>query len=218
MSSIGSCSSSFTSTSTLQGSIPPSKKSVFTSLKRLVTPSKTKQQPAPRPVSPNTHNRRVEALKSVGLLKQSRVYGPAYRDDDDNATIVSDETNVAADYAHKKAENIKDLIQFDESDDVEALKTANIHNTKEKIVDVPSSNGTETLIPTLQQMGYPDHGAPITDTDPSSNAGVCSPSSEDMSTQKTSSIQIRRQGSISAEVDKIDDEESRHLTEVAYLY
>ena len=55
-------------------------------------------------------------MKSVGLLKQSQVYGPAYRDEDldDDATISSHKTKVAADHFSKKVAGVKDLISFDE--------------------------------------------------------------------------------------------------------
>ena len=65
----------------------------------------------------------------------------------------------------------------------------------------------------------PDHGIESKRSYDSPKSGVSSPSNEVVApNQDPSSIQIRRQGSISAEVDKIDDEESRYLTEVAFLY
>ncbi|PAV23325.1 hypothetical protein PNOK_0039300 [Pyrrhoderma noxium] len=226
--SMSTCSSSFTSTSTLQGSPPPTKRTLFKQLKKLVSSSKNKQEQAPRPISPNTRNRRAEALKSVGLLKQSQVYGPAYRDEDldDDATISSHETKVAADHFSKKVAGVKDLISFDEIDDDKAtishtedgrigVKSTSNNNIEDSLFTPPYSS----VPPSMESDRRPDHGTESKRSYDSPKSGVSSPSNEVVApNQDPSSIQIRRQGSISAEVDKIDDEESRHLTEVAFLY
>ncbi|KAL5528969.1 hypothetical protein ACEPAG_4943 [Sanghuangporus baumii] len=163
-----------------------SKPSMLKRLKKLIRKSQVeilRQQPEAS-TSSMEHRRRVEALKSCGLLKQSVKYGTPYRDEEDDAkTIMSPATEKRW---GEDTEDKKDLITF-----------------HDKVDELPS--GEDVILNTVDKKLMPVYCASTLESDSSTLTPGHPP------------IRMRRLGSLAEEIDQIEDEESRHLTEVAFL-
>ncbi|KAL5490572.1 hypothetical protein ACEPAI_5405 [Sanghuangporus weigelae] len=168
-----------------------SKPSMFKQLKKLVRKSQTetpRQQPEAS-TSSMEHQRRVEALKTCGLLKQSIKYGAPYRDEEDDAkTIMSLATEKRW---GEDTEDKKGLIIF--HDKVDHLL----------VDELPS--GENVILNTVDEKLMLMYCASTVESDSSTL------------TPGHPLIRMRRIGSLAGEIDQIEDEESRRLTEVAFL-
>ncbi|KAL5511919.1 hypothetical protein ACEPAH_5137 [Sanghuangporus vaninii] len=185
-----------------------SKPSMFKRLKKLVHESQA-ETPRQQPVAPTSsmeHRRRVEALKSCGLLKQSVKYGAPYRDEEDDAkTIMSPATE-------KLWEDKKDLII--------------LHDKVDQLLADELLSGEGVILSTVDEKLMPV----CTPTTPRPRLFICTASHSSgldcASTVESDSstlmpghlpIRMRRIGSLTEEIDRIEDEESRRLTQVAFL-
>ncbi|OCB89661.1 hypothetical protein A7U60_g3138 [Sanghuangporus baumii] len=168
-----------------------SKPSMLKRLKKLVRKSQaeTPRQQPEASTSSMEHRRRVEALKSCGLLKQSVKYGAPYRDEEEDAkTIMSPATEKLWE---EDTEDKKDLII--------------LHDKVDHLMADELLSGKGAILSTVDEKLMPVYSASTVESDSSTLTPGHPP------------IRMRRIGSLTEEIDQIEDEESRRLAQAAFL-
>ncbi|KAH8117627.1 hypothetical protein DFH11DRAFT_1541855 [Phellopilus nigrolimitatus] len=172
-----------------------SKPSVMKSFKNLIRPSKA-SLPSP-PAPDDTRRRRAEALQACGLLQQSKIYGRGPYRDEEGAPEKSTREEA------EEEEGEKCLIKFDDETQETGKHALDVAAYKAQFArddGVMSEDASSPAPP------YP----PVPPYSPPHRACASLP-------REPLPVRLRRRDSLADDVARIEDAESRRLTELAFL-